>query len=396
MPDGGETGALRTGCVETGAVETRWIGDRSGLAALATEWDDLLRASAADTIFLTPEWTLAWLDAYARASDLRALAVRRRGRLIGLALLAVRPAATGEVPARRVLGFAAGASEDSDYLDLIAAPGEEATVGAAVMETCQNTAERFDLLRLNDIPATSPSLPAVRAWLDEHGWFHDVETVSCSYVALPTNWEDYLKMLKPRMRTKVRKLLREIDQRDDARFDLCRDEADLPACLESLYALHGQRWQLAAQDGIFVDSDKRRFYETMSQRFLARGWLRFYSLSIGGRYVAHQFCFERDGVLSLLQEGFDPDWFRAGVGNTLRALVFRDAVERGVAVYDFLAGATAHKLSWGAGIKHSVHLTAAPPKVVGAGYFLPRRVRRWSKDTAKRALGHVGLYAGEP
>jgi len=51
-----------------------------------------------------------------------------------------------------------------------------------------------------------------------------------------------------------------------------------------------------------------------------------------------------------------------GIGNVLRAYVFRDCIDRKVSVYDFLGGVTPHKLSWGAEVKKSLRITAAPPK----------------------------------
>ena len=56
----------------------------------------------------------------------------------------------------------------------------------------------------------------------------------------------------------------------------------------------------------------------------------------------------------LLQEGFDPEFTEHGVGNVLRAHVFRDCIERKLATYDFLGGVTSHKLSWGAEVKKSI------------------------------------------
>jgi CelD/BcsL family acetyltransferase involved in cellulose biosynthesis len=130
----------------------------------------------------------------------------------------------------------------------------------------------------------------------------------------------------------------------------------------------------------------------MSVAALRRGWLRFYSLRIDGEFVAHQFCLERDGVMSLLQEGFDVRLADRGIGNALRVLVFREAMERGVAVYDFLAGVSSHKLSWGAVQKNSVCITASPPGPKGRAYFALRQARAWGRRQGKRTLTRLGLY----
>lgn len=358
------------------------ITDRAALGALHGPWRDLLRRSPADTIFLTPEWTEAWLDAYGEGDGLRTIAVYRGETLIGLALLALRRAARREWPLHRRLVFAADGSGDSDHLDIIAAQGEAAAVVDTVMAQIEGLTDVWNALAWNEIPQTSPILAALRDWLDARGWFVETETVPCARVDLPGTWDAYLKGLKPRMRTKVRSLLKRADGDPELVFDRCTDAVDLAPRLESLYALHRSRWELRGQAGIFTDPAKRAFYARMGATFLERGWLRFYSLRWRGQDIAHQFCFERDGVMSLLQEGFDKTWAERGVGNTLRALVFRDCVARGVTVYDFLAGITSHKLSWGAYQTQNLRLLVAPHGLRPATYAGSRRAWHWAKGWA--------------
>jgi len=360
------------------------ITTRADLRALHAPWRALLARSPADTVFLTPEWTEAWLDAYGIGDGLRAIAVYRGERLIGLAPMALRRASAREWPLRRRLAFATDGSADSDHLDVIADQGEATTVVETVMAAIEQRLGRWHALAWNDVPDASPTLAALDTWLTAHGWWRQTQTIPCARVDLPGTWEAYLKTLKPRMRTKVRTLLKKADADPDLVFDRCRDVDDLSARLGSLYALHRSRWELRGGHGIFTEPAKRNFYARMAPVFLDRGWLRFYSLRWRGRYVAHQFCFERDGVLSLLQEGFDKAWAEHGIGNTLRALVFRDCVERGVRVYDFLAGVTPHKLSWGARQTRNVRVLAAPPTLRAHGYRASRDAYHWAKRRGRR------------
>lgn len=362
----------------------RFITNDTDLRALHGAWHDLLARSAADSIFLTPEWTEAWLYAYGAGDGLRTLAVYRGDRLIGIAPLVVRRAGLREFPMRVRVCFATDGSADSDYLDIIAARGEEGPVVDTVMAAVADLGDRWQALALNEVPKSSATLEVLRVWLDTHGWFIETQNVPCARVELPETWDAYLKSLKPRMRTKIRSLLKKADNDPEITFDRCTNDGDLPERLESLYALHQSRWEMRGQSGIFEEPAKRAFYERMSQDFLAAGWLRFYSLSWRGAYIAHQFCFERGGTMSLLQEGFDKAWADAGVGNMLRALVLRDSIRRGVAVYDFLAGVTSHKLAWGAYQTQNLRILTAPPGPRSATYAGVRQTWRWGKDLARR------------
>lgn len=374
-------------------VHIHWLTDPASLFAISGEWEAVLADSASDTIFLTPEWTSSWLHAYGAAHEVRALAVYRGPTLSGLALMSVRRGEQRGLPGARTLAFAADGSADSDYLDLIARCGEEETVVSAVLSAIAEAHGAWHFLRWREIPDSSPNLPLIREWITKAKWHVAEQHVPCAYVPLPSTWDAYLKDLKPRMRTKIRSALRKMSERSDVVFDRCSQEADLPERLRSLYVLHHSRWELRGRDGIFLDPAKRAFYESLSRSFLRRDWLRFYSLRVAGSYVAHQYCFERNGILYLLQEGFDKTWAEEAVGNVLRAHVFRDAINRGVRVYDFLGGVTPHKLSWGALQKQSIRLEAAPPGPYGTTFFASRRFARWGKDQVKALLRRAGLSA---
>lgn len=353
-----------------------------GLAGIQAEWEALLAQSASDTIFLAPDWVRSWWTAYSAGRELVALRIEDASGLVGLALMYRREEQIFQGLRQPALAFVGDGSADSDYMDWIAARGREPEVVRAIMDHLTSRTPKWDLLVLREIPDTSPNLGAIEALARERGWSWTTEQVPCARVALPRSWDDYLRMLKPRMRTKVRSGLRDFEARPDARFDRCSSLDDLAPRLASLYELHNRRWDMEGKRGIFHAEDKRAFYEILSPRLLARDRLRLYSLSVGGRYVAHQYCFEYANRLFLLNEGLDPEWFEHGVGNALRAYAFRDCIARGVDVYDFLGGVTQHKLSWGAEVVHSVRVITGPPSIRNRIAFTARDAR----EAAKRLL----------
>lgn len=236
--------------------------------------------------------------------------------------------------------------------------------------------ENWDLVLLNEVPETSPHIPWLFNLSHLKGWYCEKTEVPCAFVNLPTDWETYLRSLKPRMRSKIRSLTRKLQQNFQVTFSHCQQEGELLPQLQSLFDLHSHRWQEIGREGVFVSRFKRTFYEKISDLFLSRGWLRFYSLAVNDQHVAHQFCFEYRDTLFLLQEGYDPEWTQNGVGNVLRAYIFRDCIERKVPVYDFLAGVTPHKLSWGSLVKNSLRFSIGPKTFKNIIFFeLPKAIR---------------------
>jgi CelD/BcsL family acetyltransferase involved in cellulose biosynthesis len=171
------------------------------------------------------------------------------------------------------------------------------------------------------------------------------------------------------MRTKIRSLKSRLEKKYNVQYDICEKPEKLNIRLQSLFDLHYKRWKLKGHEGVFKAPEKKLFYANMAKLFQLRGWLRFYSLSVNCEFVAHQFCFQYRQTMFLLQEGFDPAWLKNGVGNILRAYVFRDCIARKVKCYDFLSGVTDHKLSWGGQIKCSIRVEIGKNNIKNMIYF---------------------------
>jgi CelD/BcsL family acetyltransferase involved in cellulose biosynthesis len=346
---------------DKGVVKVVPIAKDTDFFGMEKAWTRLHQESRTATIFLTWEWLASWWRAYGSDKELYILGVKRDDSLIGLAPFYRKRLTKFGLLSFQALALLGDGSSDSDYLDWISREGDEAVVTAAIVDFLTKNCGQWDLMFVNEIPEISPHLPALRKHFSQRKW-HWQETIApCTYVELPASWETYLLSLRPRMRTKIRSLTKRLEQGFHVRFDRCQQADDLHPRLESLFELHHRRWRQEGREGVFVDPAKRLFYQEMASRFLARGWLRFYSLAVDDRYVAHQFCFEYQNSMFLLQEGYAPEWAEHGVGNVLRAYVLRDCIERKVAIYDFLGGVTPHKLSWGAVLKSNLRISAGPP-----------------------------------
>jgi CelD/BcsL family acetyltransferase involved in cellulose biosynthesis len=217
----------------------------------------------------------------------------------------------------------------------------------------------WGVTELRLMPASSPNPAALRSLAAERGWGRAEEGAPCSSLVLPDTWDEFLASLQSRFRGKVRSLLRRIPEEHGGVFEELGDAADLAARLASLFELHQRRWRAAGRPGSFASAERRGFYGELSERFLERGWLRFTSLRLGDRWVAHEFSFEHRGRVYYLQQGYDTDCGKLSVGIALKAHVIREAIARGAREYDFLGGVAEHKEKWGAQPKECVRLTLA-------------------------------------
>ncbi len=237
---------------------------------LSGHWDALVERSASATVFLTWEWLWHWWRSLRRegdelfvlaawddaAGDCRLpigncrLASPKSRRLVGLApLYRSRARASHRLGTLRRIGFIGDSSGDSEYLDFAIEPGREEQVVAAFLDAIERDAAGWDLLCFHVVPASSPNLAVVRRLAAERGWLADEKSVPRLAIRLPTDWESYLRSLQPRFRSKLRSLGRRLPAEHQVAFELCRDPAELPERLESLFALHQRRWRAEGQPG---------------------------------------------------------------------------------------------------------------------------------------------------
>jgi CelD/BcsL family acetyltransferase involved in cellulose biosynthesis/peptidoglycan/xylan/chitin deacetylase (PgdA/CDA1 family) len=340
-------------------MKIKEIRSEAELRALRPAWEGLLRTSPANTIFLSWEWVTAWWEAYGQSRDLDILAAfDEAGVLRGIApFLRQRLRRYGQtVP---VLSLIGDGSNDSDYLDLIIASGYEEQVMQA-FQACWTDRHRGAVLMLNEIPDCSPNLPLFRKVATESDCILTETHVDCATVRLPATWEQYLGMLRPRFRTKLRSLLRDLESRPEVRMEFCRTRQDLDRLLPVLFDLHTRRWMQDGKPGVFGWEQKRRFYRELSPALLDRGWLRLSWLEWKGRILACQYGFVYGVVYFQLQEGYEPasEHWHPGIG--LRAWSIREFLKEGLREYDFLGGVGRHKTDWGAEVKRSARIVLAP------------------------------------
>ena len=330
------------------------------LQGLKSAWDALLSESAANTIFLTWEWLTAWWSAYGKPGELRILAAfDEQDVLRGIAPLRSKAVKRyGQTVS--ALTFVGDGSNDSDYLDTIVAKGYEEQVMAAFRAQWESELKRGAVVLLNEIPETSPCLPLLRSFGESQGSLWTEAEVPCGTVPLPESWDGYLGKLRPRFRTKIRSVFRDLEACPEVQFGFCESVDEARRMLPILFDLHTKRWAEVGKPGVFGWEQKREFYFSLSELLLERGWLRFSWLKWNDTVLACQYGFAYNGKYFLLQEGYEPASEHRNLGIGLRAWSIRKFIEEGLREYDFLGGRVLrHRSDWGAEVKNSKSIQLA-------------------------------------
>jgi CelD/BcsL family acetyltransferase involved in cellulose biosynthesis len=307
-----------------------------GFEALDEErWNTLLGRAGHPSVFLSWQWQTAWTRAFLGGRPLHLLRVSDdAGTLAGLLALYEE----GEDVRRLV-----GGVDVSDYLDLIAPAGLEEEVWQALLQQRAGEATEWDL---HAIRATSPTREIVPRLGAGAGLGVEVETEDrCPVLELPASWDAYLEGLSGKdrheLRRKMRKLERELpgtSVRSHAAFD------GWDAALAEFLRLHRLSKVGKAR---FMDERMEAFFQDATRALAAAGWARLWFLDWNGAAVASFLCLEYAGSVGLYNSGFDPAHAKLAPGIVLLAHVIRDAIERGVPVFDFLRGEESYKYAFG-------------------------------------------------
>jgi CelD/BcsL family acetyltransferase involved in cellulose biosynthesis len=367
-------------------VEPAFEPDQFG--RLGQEWNALLAASAADTVFLTWEWISTWWAIYGAGSRLYVLAVRDDdGALVGIAPLRIRKRARlGGLVRLRVLEFiGTGGDVTPEYLDLIARPGFEAAVADAVADAL-NRDRSIDAIDLRSCPSGSSTLARLNARLAEQGrgllqLRHDS---TCPTLPLPATWDAYWASRSKNHRKKLKEYARRGERELGVRVRLTASPAEIEPDMHTLATLHHRRWDNGSR--AFQSTRYREFHLRLARLLMGREELRLFKLEAGDKVVAALYCFAYHGRYSYYQAGRDPEYAKYRVGLLLLHYAIAQAIAERAHTFDFLSGDEDYKYTWAREEAVNVRLSlwkSMPARLIGSLSAVASRVR--SRQAGPRA-----------
>jgi len=298
----------------------------------ALDWQRLVAASTAATLFQTWEWSAAWWKHQGRGKRLFALVVSDNDTVVGIAPFFTLP---GPLRTLQLVG-----TGGSDYLDLLAAPGQEAAVAAAVAQWLRENRSAWDWADLQQIKpgAVAEQLPGADLWEGE----------TCPYLPLPETYDAFLKTLGKKHRQNIGYYERAMGKLHTLELRVTT-EATFDFDLDAFFRLHQLRWRSRWMPGAFAAASARAFHRDAAYALLQSGNLRLHTLLLDGEAVASIYCFHKSRTTYYYLGGFEPALAKLSLGTVLTARAIRHAIEAdGATEFDFLRGNEGYKYRWGA------------------------------------------------
>jgi len=313
------------------------------LRELEPEWNALLERSYSNRIFSTYEWQMTWLEAYQPGEIWVTTCRDGDGNLIGIApwFIEVRP---DERVVRSI-----GCVDVTDYVDLIVDTNWIEPVLQIFAAQMIEQHERYTRINLCNIPEGSPTLDHFATRLRDCGFDTGLEFQEvCPVIVLPESWDDYLAQLDKKNRHELRRKLRRAEgETQSLTWYIVGPEHDIDAELEAFLELMAAS-QPSKQE-FLSDPRNRRFFELLTARTYAHGWLQLNFLVADGVRVATYYNFDYAGNIQVYNSGLLPDSYgHISPGIVLVAYNIRDAIEKGRRQFDFLRGNEEYKYRLGA------------------------------------------------
>lgn len=309
---------------------------------LREPWSRLLALQPRAAPFQSPQWLEAWWQ-YLGGGELLVLCAEHRREQVGILPMCVFD--NPQTHRREAQFLGVGVSDEHDVLAL---PGLEGLAAASLACALDESAWQWDAVVLQQVPADSPLLSALRDVAVRRLMKMTVqEQEPCYAVALPSPGTALQHWLPSAQWQWVRKARSRATKIKDLEVQRIKGEASRQA-LASLFDLHGARWALRGQDGVLASPVVRDFHLRVCQDLEASGHLAMWAASVGDRCISVYYGFEFGRRAFAYLTGFSPAMAGISPGTLLVSHAIEAAVEQGLGAFDFLRGNEAHKLRWGA------------------------------------------------
>ena len=315
-------------------------------------WRELEQRSDA-SFFQTWHWIGTWLGCLHPGMAAELLRVERPGAVVGLGIVIRRTVRRhGWLRARRLFLNTTGDPHldeiTIEYNGLLCARGEETDTTEAAMGHLLAAHPDWDEFYLDGLHRSElvESLRLCGARL------HCTGRRRCFFVSLAglrTQDRGYLEAIGSKTRHNIRRSIREYEKLGALRLDEAGSVTQARSYLVRLRHFHQRYWEAKGMAGSFANDFFRSFHDRLVERAFADGAIQVLRLTAGDTEVGYLYNFVHRGRVYNYQSGFDYEvnttQNRPGLVSHTYAVGHN--LERGHAMYEFMAGDSEYKESLG-------------------------------------------------
>lgn len=325
------------------------IDDAAGLAAIASEWGELLDQCTNPSLFASFDYvSLAWAHASQPGDRLLILLIRDAGRLCAIAPLQVTRDSYHGLPIRRIEWIAAW---EGDRPGLLCA-GDPADAWAGIQQFLARDFLEWDQAVFIEQPASLANADDPMASISLFD--HEVDSEGY-FIALTGTFDQYLAGIDAKVRANWRNRARRLSAMSPApQLVSLTAPHEMEAGVHRLIALEASSWKNDAGVGLGKDAAHTAFYLALTQRLAAKGQAEFHFLQSGSEDLAGTLLFKLGTVVYERHIAYSPTHANLSPGIVLRVQVMEKLFSGQFTEFDLMGmhcdkGRQRHKSDWATG-----------------------------------------------
>lgn len=332
-------------------LKIKEVNEYNQFIELREKWNNTLKKSRDDNIFLTWEWLSTWWKHYGKDRELMILLAEDKNEIVAVAPFMYSVYKLLEFKLRKIefMGTC-----HTDYCNFILAKRKAESLELFLKYLSNLT---WDCLELKEIPESAESILFMRKISQKAHIPQERVCGKCPYINLPASWETFFKELSGNMRRNLRRRMKRLREKYKVEFTRQADIESLQEAMRTFVYLHEKRWKSKGLSGSFGEDPKFcDFLLDVSKCFAERNWLNLSFLTINDKPISSALCFEYNKTLYYYHPGFDPAYSKFSVGNLLIMHLIEDSIRKGITKFDFLKGAESYKYDWTALSRNNIEV----------------------------------------
>jgi len=324
-----------------------------------TQWNDLLRDSEINEIFLTYQWIKCWWNCFGLNKELFILIAREGGQVIGIAPLMLSSKGWGKLRYTVVEFLGTG---ESDYCDFIVAPDNKERVLQEFLAFFGTRTDSWDVISLRNVPEHSGTVSVLQKVLHNSPYnVRQAVTFSCPTMMIQEDPDFALQCTKKKS---LKRHFNYFDRSGDLTFRTLQTRDEILAVLEDFFQQHIERRAIAGGLSKFHDKSAREFYRCLVTSLLSPGWVKFAVVTFNEIPIAYHFGFEYFGKFVWYKPTLNIDYINKSPGEVLIKYLVEDAIQRQMTEFDFTIGDEAFKQRFSNKIRRNMQIEIVQNKRV--------------------------------
>lgn len=340
-------------------LQIRVISKKGDFRRLREDWMILAERIRAG-VFQTHDWQYSWWEQFGKNCELHIVTFRKKDQLVAVFPFFIDCTKCLGVPFCKSLKLIGSVTSNlregalplkmsfGGYLDALIDPDYHEECAHLFKQFIHDNNPIFSNIFLDELPVESRLLKITSSALkDNHNHLKQEDASTCYQIVLPESWEEYLYTLSKNTRKKIRRGLREVEEKKTFQIRHVSDEIKFIKMLKLLIKFHQLRWNNMGEPGFFADKRVKEFYMNVCLLlFKTDNAVIKYCVS-DEEVFAVELEFRYNDVIYAVQGSFDEtsSFSKYSPSKILFYHSIREGIENGYRVYDWLRGKDEYKLS---------------------------------------------------